>query len=336
MELIGIKKTRNIKDLKYECSICDYKCSRKYDLERHLTTKKHILREMELKTPQNASKRVNYEEKYKCDCGIKYKTQGGMWKHKQTCKKDEQSQELVTTETGINSLSNEELLKIIMTQINNSKDMQELQMDTQKVFMEYIKSQQENQNMLLNNINTHCNNVNNSNNINNSNNMNNCNNKSFNLQIFLNEKCKDAMNITDFVDQIKGSIEDIESIGNLGFVEGVSKIFIRELKNLGVYSRPVHCTDVKRDNLYIKDDDKWEKENEEKAKMLKVIKNITRRNISAIPLWKKENPFYADSSSRQSDSYNRILLELVTDEKKMFDKVIKNVSKSVFIDKKEI
>jgi hypothetical protein len=328
MELIGIKKTRNTKDLVYECSICDYKCSRKYDLERHLTTKKHILREMELKTPQNASKRVNCEEKHKCECGFKYKTQSGLWKHKQKCKKDEQSQELVTTttETGINSLSNEELLKIIMTQVNNSKDMQELQMETQKIFMEYIKSQQETQSLILNS-----NNINNSNN-----NMNNCNNKNFNLQIFLNEKCKDAMNITDFVDQIKGSIEDIESIGNLGFVEGVSKIFIRELKSLGVYNRPVHCTDVKRDNLYVKDDDKWEKENEEKAKMLKVIKNITRSNMSAIPLWKKENPYYADSSSKQSDCYNRILLELVTDEKKLFDRVIKNVSKSIVIDKKEV
>jgi hypothetical protein len=325
MELNGIKKTRNTKDLVYECSVCDYKCSRKYDLERHLTTKKHILREMELKTPQNASKRVNCEEKYKCDCGFKYKTQGGLWKHKQKCKKGEQSEELVITETGINSLSNEELLKIIMTQVNNSNDMQELQMETQKIFMEYIKSQQETQSFILNSSN-----INNSNN----NNMNNCNNKNFNLQIFLNEKCKDAMNITEFVDQIKGSIEDIESIGKLGFVEGVSKIFIRELKSLGVYNRPVHCTDVKRDNLYVKDDDKWEKENEEKAKILKVIKNITRSNMSVIPLWKKENPYYADSSSKQSDCYNRILLELVTDEKKLFDRVIKNVSKSIVIDKK--
>jgi hypothetical protein len=319
MEIIGNQKRVTKKDLIFECLCCDYKCSRKHDLERHFLTKKHNLREMEIKTPQNASIRVNCEENYICYCGQMYKTKCGLWKHKKKCEKEMP----VTIENSIQSLPNEELLKIIMTQVNNSKDMHELQMETNKMFMEFMKTQQQqNQNMMMTQ--------------NNSNNINNSYNKNFNLQIFLNEKCKDAMNITDFVDQIKGSIEDIESIGDLGFVEGVSKIFIRELKNLGVYNRPVHCTDVKRENLYIKDDDKWEKENEEKAKMLKVIKNITKSNLGALPLWKQKNPYYADSSSKQNDRYSRILLELINSEKKSYDKVIKNVSKCIVIDKTDM
>jgi hypothetical protein len=325
METVGNGKCDDKKHHNYECSICDYICCRKYELERHFLSKKHESRKMETMFPKNATFCDNCDEKYICECGIKYKTRSGLWKHKKTCKNETYCKD-INKEESIQSIPNEELLKIIMTQVNNSKDMQELQMETQKMFIEFMKTQQnqqQEQKLILNN----------STNINSNNNN---NNKSFNLQIFLNEKCKDAMNITDFVEQIKGSIEDIESIGNLGFVEGVSKIFIRELKSLGVYNRPVHCTDVKRDNLYVKDGDKWEKENEEKAKMLKAIKNITKRNLVALPLWKKENPFYADSSSKQSDVYNRILMELVTDEKKSFDKVIKNVSKSIVIDKTEL
>jgi hypothetical protein len=164
----------------------------------------------------------------------------------------------------------------------------------------------------------------------------NSHNKSFNLNFFLNETCKDAMNITDFVDSLKLQISDLERVGELGYIEGISSIIINNLKELDVTLRPVHCTDKKRETIYIKDADKWEKD-EENKKMHKMVKRVADKNARLLPKFKEKYPDYKKSTSKISDQYNKILIESMGGagdndfEKEV--KIIKRVSKEVIVEK---
>ena len=169
---------------------------------------------------------------------------------------------------------------------------------------------------------------------NNNNSNNNSNNKTFNLNLFLNETCKDAMNIMDFVDSIKLQLHDLENIGNHGFVNGISNIIIKNLKNLDVAKRPLHCTDFKREILYVKDENKWEKENEEKEKIRKAINQISHKNIQQLPEWVRDNPEYKDSESVQNNEYLQIINESMGCTDNMnYNKIIHNISKEVIVEK---
>jgi len=171
----------------------------------------------------------------------------------------------------------------------------------------------------------------------NSHNNTNSHNKTFNLQFFLNETCKDAMNIMDFVDSIKLQLTDLENVGKLGYVEGISNIITNKLKELDVKQRPVHCTDKKRDVLYIKDEDKWEKEDEEKKKIKRAIKKVVSKNMSLLPKFKEAYPECIKSSSKMSDQYNKIIIESCggpgDNDIEKETKIIKNIAKNVLIDK---
>jgi hypothetical protein len=175
---------------------------------------------------------------------------------------------------------------------------------------------------------------------NNSHNTNNSNNKTFNLQFFLNETCKDAMNIMDFVDSIKLQLSDLEKVGEMGYVDGISNIIVKNLNALDVTQRPVHCTDKKREILYIKDENKWEKENEEKNKLRRAIKRVALKNQRMIPKLKEEHPDCGKSSSKFSDQYNKIIYEamggLGDNNLEKEDKIIKKISNITTIDKSEI
>ena len=164
-------------------------------------------------------------------------------------------------------------------------------------------------------------------------------NKTFNLNIFLNEECKDAMNIMDFVESLKLQISDLESVGKLGFVEGISNIIVRNLKALDVHKRPVHCSDTKREVLYIKDEDKWEKENQDKKKLKKAIKYIAHKNSKMIPEFKAKYPDCIYSASKKSDQYNRLIIEamggLGNEDEDNENKIIKKIAKEVVINKLE-
>jgi hypothetical protein len=184
-----------------------------------------------------------------------------------------------------------------------------------------------------------CKNINNSQNsqINNSFNNNNSNNKTFNLQFFLNETCKDAMNIMDFVESIKLQLSDLENVGKLGFVEGISNIITNNLKALDVTQRPVHCTDNKREVLYVKDENKWEKEDEEKMKLRKAIKKVASKNICLIPKFKEAHPDCIKASSFYSDQYNKIILEACggsgNNDLEKENRIIRKIANNVVIDK---
>ena len=170
-----------------------------------------------------------------------------------------------------------------------------------------------------------------------SHNTTNSHNKAFNLQFFLNETCKDAMNIMDFVDSLKLQLSDLESVGKLGYVEGISNIIIKNLKEMDVHKRPVHCSDSKREIMYIKDEDKWEKENEQKQKLRKAIKRVAFKNEKLLPKYKEEHPGCNYSDSKFSDQYSKLVIEAmggmgnnVTEKE---DKIIKKIAKEVIINK---
>ena len=172
------------------------------------------------------------------------------------------------------------------------------------------------------------------NNTTNSNNTINSHNKTFNLQFFLNETCKNAMNITDFVNSIKLQLSDLENVAKIGYVEGLSKIIIKNLNALDVTERPVHCSDSKRDTMYVKDEDKWEKENEDNHKVLKAIEDIANKNTKLVPEWKKKNPECSSSKSHKADVYSHIMIQAVcSNNDANNNKILKKIAKEVTIDK---
>jgi len=170
--------------------------------------------------------------------------------------------------------------------------------------------------------------------------INNSNNKTFNLNVFLNEQCKDAMNIMDFVDSLKLQLSDLEIVGKLGFVEGISNIIVKNLKAMDIHKRPVHCSDSKREVMYVKDENKWGKENEENIKLRKAIKYIAHKNTKLLPEFKDKYPDCGKSESKHSEQYSKLVVEAMggrgDNESEKEDKIIKNIAKEVTIDKQLI
>ena len=279
--------------------ICE-KCD--YNCFKQSEWNKHILTSKHINNDDELQKNLQNLQNFKCDCGNVYKYRQGLWNHKQKClNKKEEFNDIIEDD----DFSDKNLILTLIKQNN----------ELQKQMLEVIK---------------------NGTNINNTIN-NNSNNKTFNLQLFLNETCKDAMNIMDFVDSIKIQLTDIESIGQLGFVNGISKLIIKNLKALDENMRPVHCSDPKRDSLYVKDANVWEKEDPENKKIKKAIKYISHKNICAIPEWKAKYPDCIYSDSKKSDQYNHIIIEAMggpgDNDAEKADKIVKKIAKEVTIDK---
>jgi hypothetical protein len=292
----------------YYCEICDYNCCKKYNYERHILTAKHIKTTKAIKNEE-----LEHNEKYKCiNCNKMYKDRAGLWRHKKKC-----------SETIVFDSSYNEIKMLTNLVLEVVKQNQELITQNSEV-------QKQNQELQKNVIEVFKNGTNNTTNIN-------SHNKSFNLQFFLNETCKDAMNIMDFVDSIKIQLADIESIGELGFVNGMSKLIIKNLNALAENMRPVHCNDPKRDSLYVKDANVWEKEDFDNKKIKKAIKYISHKNICAIPEWKAKYPDCIYSDSKKSNQYNHIVIEAMggpgDNDNEKADKIVKKIAKEVIIDK---
>jgi len=166
---------------------------------------------------------------------------------------------------------------------------------------------------------------------------NNSNNKTFNLNVFLNETCKNAMNITDFVDSLQLQLSDLEKVGEIGYIEGISSIIIKKLNTLDVTERPIHCTDKKRETMYIKDEDKWEKEDEKHVKMHKMVRKVANKNINLISEFQQLHPDWKKCSSKYSDQFNKIVIESMggkgDNDYEKEEKIIKKIAKEVFVDK---
>ena len=301
------KKTQ--KNAPYFCEICEFKTDNKTDYNRHILTPKHsnnkfLINNNNEKTPQQI---------FACHCGKEYKYQSGLCAHKKKCLQKEKKEE--KEENKIIESSNNIAPELIIEIIKQNQEFKDLLIEQNKTIIELSKNSSTTNNTINNN----------------------SHNKSFNLNFFLNETCKDAMNIMDFVDSIKIQLSDIESIGELGYVNGMSKLIIKHLNALDENMRPVHCNDPKRDSLYVKDANVWEKESSDNKKIKKAIKYISHKNICAIPEWKAKYPDCIYSDSKKSNQYNHIVVEAMggpgDNDSEKADKIVKKIAKEVTIDK---
>jgi len=295
---------------KYCCEKCDFNTSSKNDYNRHLLTKKHNSSNSQCLAMEKTQK-----NSFICECGKQYMDNSGLWRHKNKSKCDVIIKDKLDSESDdeydiIKSKKNEELITYL---IKENAEFKQLLIEQNKQMIEMCKNAGNH-----NHTNSH--------------------NKSFNLQFFLNETCKDALNISDFVKSIKPSLEDLEATGRLGYVEGVSNIILKNLNTLDSNMRPIHCTDIKREVLYVKDNDEWIKEQDEKPVLTKAIKVIANENIKNINEWRTSNPGCTSADSRKNDMYLKIVSNAMSgsssDEScKNINKIIGNVSKKVIIDR---
>jgi len=287
---------------KYNCDNCDYYTSRKSQFLRHISTDKHSfslsgLQMDDKKVPKSSAPLI-------CNCGKEYKHRQGLWKHQQKCPNNTMIKYEKQDDNDIKQLTN-----LVLDVVKQNQELTNKLVDMCKVTT--------NTSISNSHINSH--------------------NKTFNLNVFLNETCKDAMNIMDFIDSLQLQLSDLESVGKLGYVEGISNIIVKNLKALDVHKRPVHCSDPKREVMYIKDENKWEKENEDKQRLRKAIKRVAYKNTKLIPEFREKHPDCGKSDSPFSNQYNKLIIEAMggkgdNDEEKE-DKIIKRIAKEVTIDK---
>jgi len=282
----------------FECKKCNYNTSSRKDYNKHLLTAKH---QKEMNGNEWHSKIPTCEY-----CEKTFKTASGLWKHKRNCYQAQEYQE--------------EPIEIL----NNSSDISVLT----NTMMQLIKQNQEFKEIIieLSKKDTTTNNNNTTN-----------NNQKFNLNFFLNNTCKDAMNMSDFIENMDINFEDIENIGKNGYVIGMTEMILSRMKNLDVTKRPVHCTDLKRETMYIKDNNEWEKDTPDNKKLHKMMSIISKRNYSTIPQWRDEHPECQNMQHPHCDFSVDMLRNVLGDvgegQIKLDNKVIKNLSKHILLDK---
>ena len=289
---------------KYVCNTCDYITCRKSQYDRHLYTDKHKKRQISMISINSVPKST---KPYVCEkCNKNYCDKSGLWRHTKKCI-------LPIKDASNNYIIDTELVMLLIKENSELKNM----------MMEVIKNGTHN----TNNTNNNTHNTTNTN----------SHNKTFNLQFFLNETCKNAMNIMDFVDSLKLQLNDLERMGEIGFVNGMSNIIIKNLQNMDVTERPVHCTDQKREVIYVKDADKWDKEDDTKPKLRKAIKHIAHKNAKLISEFKTKYPDYRTCASKISTQYNTMVIEAMGGigcvDANNENKIIKRISKEILIEK---
>jgi hypothetical protein len=298
---------------KYFCKICNFSTNKKGNWNSHIVTQKHL---------------SNKNEKmYICKCGLQYKHMSSLCKHKKKCNNNANIEynDSSDSDSDINIDDNDIDKKpintdLIMEFLQQSKDMQKLLIEQnrelQNTVLELSKKQTVTNNYQQNNI----------------------TNNNFNLNLFLNEQCKDAINITDFIESIQLTVSDLEATGRLGYVPGISRILVNKLKELDVYTRPLHCTDLKRETVYVKNNNSWEKESSQKNKMRHVIKRIAKKNLQQLPAWQAQNPDFIKLDTQENNDYLKISLNSLgscdpENEEKDMNKIMRNVLKEVIIEK---
>jgi hypothetical protein len=289
------KHAKNTEEL--ECKKCDFKCSRQAELSRHMLTRKHQNR-----TILNEKNTENTTASFACKkCNKTYKARNSLWYHENKC----------TSQPAIESV----IMNQIISELRNIIVEQSRTID--KVMEQNAEFIAKSDRVV---------NSNNNNTIN--------NNNKFNINLFLNEQCKDAFNFTEFVKNIEISYQDLENNAQLGFVQGISKIFMDNLKQLGINERPIHCTDVKRETMYIKDENKWTKEVDD-SKLQKAIQTVSYKSMGKLMEWKQENPDYRDMDSEFSKRCLDIQRQTLagSDRDVYYPKVIHILAKETMVDK---
>jgi len=321
-------KTANI----YCCNICDFKCSKLSNYNIHCSTRKHIKKTQSDGILIPETNILTYECKI---CNKKYQSRNGLWLHKKNCKTELNMIEEDSQDVKIKEIIKEMLIPIeekILSQKQPEetalmpeliKQNQEFQLQMFNQIMEFMKQQCATTNNIVNG------NVNNNNN----------NYTQFNLQVYLNETCKNAMTINQFLDYLEPTVEELEATAHLGYVESISRIIMRGFKNLEECELPFHCSDLKREHIYIKNpDDEWVEEKDEKPLLLRFIKEVAKKSFKNLSAWQKKNPNWANYNSKQNDLFNKIVGNSVsgaTEEEQQanYEKIMKNIMKNTTIDR---
>jgi len=290
---------------KYICDCCDFNTCNKKDYGRHLLTDKHLKtsnpNKSYIKNPKNPQ---NHDDKqHMCLCGNIYKHASSLCAHKLKCKIKLHDPDIQTNSLEINALTN-----LVLDLVKSNQELQQQMIEVCK------KDTTTNNNTATN-----------------------CNNKSFNLQFFLNETCKNALNMKDFIDSIQIKLSDLENMGKLGFVNGLSNIIIERLNALDVHMRPIHCTDTKRETVYTKEKNQWTKDEADLKTVRRFIQSVAKKNTQNIGLFRNKHPDCMDSSSRNSDVYNKIVMETYggygNNDTDSENKIIMKLVKEIAIDK---
>ena len=297
---------------KFCCEKCDYKCSKQSEYNKHLTTAKHK------KLTNLTEKSPKISDEFRCAiCEKQYKSRMGLWQHKKKCGQSEiPIQETIEKPQTIPDMNvfmdllhqNQEFKQLMVEQSNHIQDLQEKLVEAVKTGGQHIENQTIN------------------------------NNQKFNLNFFLNEQCKDAINMSDFIENMELNIEDLTETGRLGYVGGISRILVNKLQELDIYQRPLHCTDMKRETLYIKENDEWEKQANSKEKLTHLVNKVANKNCKNLKLWVDKHPGSQVFDSPENMEYVRltqaVLGGLGEQECKQFkDKIIRGVIKEVMVNK---
>tara|TARA_Y100000816_G_C26107894_1_gene589536 strand:- start:387 stop:1490 length:1104 start_codon:yes stop_codon:yes gene_type:complete len=345
----------------FTCVKCNYRCNKRSDLNRHFSTQKHKRNMLNVdkqkkmniqhgeappavntiqQPPEHKPAMLNVVQSlksHKCVCGKVYKHMSSLCKHKKTCKYVDTIEikeksyvndasknvlDLVPLDASavkvVSDVSMTNIVNIITEQAKRNDELKELLKEQSK----HIVKMSETAMTVTNNITTN----------------NTVNNNKINFNLFLNNECKNAMNIMDFIDSLPMNVRDLENMGNFGFVEGMTRILLNGLKKLDFYQRPIHCTDIKRESIYIKDKDEWEKDDEKNGKMKKVIRYVRHKNIKQIPEWQRQNPNHDRPNTRNHERYMKIVDNALggstdEEEKTLQNKVVKKIASEVTIPK---
>ena len=323
--------------IKYECGICDFKCSKKSNYTKHLSTDKHKTRENDSKKmpkkyfdtscdtmcdeicssnnekiiqnlddTEKMPKKCQKNADFRCNCGKTYKYNTGYYRHKKIC-------DINKIDASNNHIFDKELIMMLIKENNDLKKMiVEEHKSTQDMMLEVIKNGTHHNTTISHN-------------------------KTFNLNFFLNETCKDAMNIMDFVNSVKIQLTDLENMGDVGYINGMSNIIIKNLQDLDISERPVHCTDIKREVLYVKDADKWDKEVTGNPKFRNAIKQIAHKNSKLLNDFREKHPDCMKSESKHSDTYSKLMMEAMggkgNNDVEKENKIIRKVANEVVLPK---
>jgi hypothetical protein len=357
----------------FSCEYCHYKCNKNSEYIKHLLTPKHIGNASGMSARKTSSHNKIAKTNYDCkNCEKVYKSRKGLWSHKKICNanvsiktdplatdpleiEDLEIEDLAIEDLAIEDLAIEddimdhkhnvtidEKVNTVITNINELSENEKISLllrensDFKSLILEVVRSNtdlQKQNNEMQKQMLEVCKNTNNNTMINSHNNS---HNKTFNLMFFLNEQCKDAMNMSEFVESFELNLEDLESVGELGYVEGMTKIFIDKLNSMDIRKRPMHCSDAKREIIYVKDDNRWEREKRDNPKLRKAIKNVSFRNMKLTNLWSDTYPDSKSSESRLNDVYMKLVIESTGGSGEIGiseNKIIRRIAKEIVIDK---
>lgn len=310
---------------KFECKFCNYVTIRESQYTRHLLTRKHkMMTNDDAKVPKSSANHV-------CSCGKSYKYRQGLFQHKKKCSYIDENENMCQPVHQENS--SKSIISPTKQQIQNKSNLMISETsgenDYKEMFIEMVHQNKELQKTLIKQqeqINEMIPKIGNTTN------SHNTQNNHFNLQLFLNEQCKDAVNLIDFVKSLHIELSQLEYIGKNGFAEGMTNIFTKAIENMEVTKRPIHCTDLKRETLYIKDNEQWNKDNDQ-DKMKTAIDVLKQNNIAKISDWVKENPECDSYEHPKSDLLINIIQNHAKEDRKSLKKIIKNIAKSSVIPK---